>query len=158
MIVTRANLSEMKKYAGINSKFPRAFAEIEKFFASGIDKIEDGRYVFDGEALFANVSSYNSKPKAECCFESHKRYIDIQVILSGEEIIGFETADKLTPTTEFMGDKDIIIYELNSEYDEVRVSAGELTIIFPDEPHAPAIATDDIPQGIRKAVFKVLAE
>ena len=155
MVLTSINSPELSKYAKLHPQFERAFAEIKRIIENGA---EDGKHVFDGDALYANLFTYETKAVEECGFEAHKKYIDIQVVIDGDEIIGFESEDKLTAKTEFSEEGDYIIYHLNEHYDVARLSAGELAIIFPGEPHAPGIAANDNkPSKVRKLVVKVLA-
>lgn len=155
MVITNINSPELKEYAKLNPYFERAFEEIKKIIECGA---EDGKHVFDGDALYANLFSYQTKAVEDCAFEAHEKYIDIQVVLDGEEIVGFESVDKLTAKTEFSKEGDYIIYHLNDTYDTVRLAKGELAIIFPKEPHAPGIAAfDNKPSEVRKLVVKVLA-
>ena len=154
MIVTNLNSPELDKYALTHPSFARAFDEVKKIFAGGI---EDGKYVIDGDKLYINVMTYDSKEEEKSCFESHKKYIDIQVILEGEEIIGFESTEKLSITKEYDEGGDYMLYALNDKYDRIRVESGEFVVIFPEEPHAPSMAVDNIPTRVRKAVVKVLA-
>lgn len=156
MIVTSINSPELAKYAKTHSRFAEAFAEIKKYVT---ESLPDGKRVVDlGDELYANVFTYETKLESDSCFEAHKKYIDIQVVLDGEEIIGFESADKLTSTTEYDSEKDYVLYSLNGEYDKIRICKGEMAIIFPEEPHAPGITAADGPTTVRKMVVKVLAE
>ena len=153
MIVANINSKDLERYASLHPQFARAFDEMKRILAEGA---EDGKIVLDGDKLFINVQSYTSKPESDCGFEAHKRYIDIQLILEGEEIIGYESADKLTLTKEYDESADYMLYALNGEYDKVRLTRGDFVILFAEEPHAPAIAADT-PTPVRKAVVKVLA-
>ncbi|MFH1308555.1 MAG: YhcH/YjgK/YiaL family protein [Patescibacteria group bacterium] len=47
-----------------------------------------GRTKIEGDNIFLMVQEYETRPKEEKSAEQHKKYIDIQLILSGEEIIG----------------------------------------------------------------------
>ena len=152
MIVSNINSPELEKYLLTNERFAVAFDFVKKIFADGV---EDGRHVIDGDALYVNVMTYESKEAERSCFEAHKNYIDIQVIIEGEEIIGFESNDKLTVTKEYDDEGDYMLYSLNDKYDSIRVGSGEFAIIFPEEPHAPGIAADGKPARVRKAVVKV---
>ena len=154
MIVTNINSKDLETYASLHPQFAKAFGEMKRILECGA---EDGKIVLDGDSLFINVQSYTSKPESDCGFEAHKKYIDIQLILEGEEIIGYESADKLTLTKEYDGSADYMLYALNGEYDKVRLTRGDFVILFTEEPHAPAIAADT-PAPVRKAVVKVLAE
>ncbi len=155
MIVTNINSPELEKYAGVNPHFGRAFAEIKRILENGA---ENGKHVFDGDTLYANLFAYETKAVEDCVFEAHEKYIDIQVVLEGEELVGFESVDKLCVKTEFNEEGDYILYHLNDTYDTVRLCRGEMAIIFPKEPHAPGIAAfDNKPSKVRKLVVKVLA-
>ena len=153
MIVTNINSKDLECYASLHPQFAKAFSEMKRILAEGA---EDGRITLDGDSLFINVQSYTSKPESDCGFEAHKRYIDIQLILEGEEIIGYESADKLTVTKEYDGSADYMLYALNGEYDKIKLTRGDFVILFTEEPHAPAIAADT-PTPVRKAVVKVLS-
>lgn len=152
MIVTNINSKELALYASLHPAFPKAFAEMRRILAEGA---EDGRITLDGDSLFINVQSYTSKPESDCGFEAHKRYIDVQLILEGEEIIGYESADRLTLTREYDESADYMLYALGGEYDKIRLTRGDFVILFAEEPHAPAIAADT-PAPVRKAVVKIL--
>lgn len=43
----------------------------------------------------------NSKNKEDCFFESHKKYIDIQYVFEGEEIMEVENLSNLQVTTAY---------------------------------------------------------
>ena len=154
MIAANIERSSLDLYKNLNKYFERAFEEIKKIMNDGI---ADGSYKFDGDNFYVNVFSYQSKKEEDCCFEKHQKYIDIQVVLEGEEIIGFESEDKLTSTVDELDSKDYMLFALNGEYDKLRVSRGDFVIFFPHEAHAPAIAVNDETSNVRKAVFKILA-
>ena len=154
MIAANIEHSSFEIYKDLNKYFERAFEEIKKLLNGDIP---DGSYKFDGDDFYVNVFTYQSKKEADCAFEKHKKYIDIQVVLEGEEIIGFESENKLTMTTEELETKDYMLFSLNKEYDKMRLGRGDFVIFFPHEPHAPAIAVNDEVTSVRKAVFKILA-
>ena len=153
MIVTNINSPELEAYASLHPRFAEAFAQMKKILAEGA---EDGRIVLDEDKLFVNLQSYTTKPEQSSCFEAHKKYIDIQLVLEGEEIIGYESADKLTLTKEYDESGDCMLYALNAEYDKIKLCRGDFVILFATEPHAPAIAVD-APVAVRTAIVKVLA-
>ena len=152
MIVTNINSKELSAYATLHHAFAKAFYEMKRILAEGA---EDGKIVLDGDKLFINVQSYTSKPESDCGFEAHKKYIDIQLILEGEEIIGYESEDKLSLTKEYDESADYMLYAPNVEYDKIRLTRGDFVILFSEEPHAPAIAANT-PAPVRKAVVKIL--
>lgn len=153
MIVSNINSPELELYAKMNERFAMAFDTVKKIFSEGI---EDGKHSIKADELYVNVMTYVPKSAELSCFEAHKKYVDIQVILEGEEIIGFESAEELEITKEYAAEGDCMLYAMNDRYDSVRVKAGEFAIIFPEEPHAPGIAASAAPTKVRKAVVKVL--
>ena len=67
---------------------------IRKFEAQNLP---DGAYEIDGERVFANIQSYRTGPQTpESRFEAHKKYIDVQYIVSGIEKIRWAKLGDLT--------------------------------------------------------------
>ena len=154
MISANIEHSNVEIYKKLNKYFERAFEETKRLMS---EDIADGSYKLDGESFYVNVFTYQTKKEADCCFEKHEKYIDIQVVLDGEEIIGFESEDKLSKTVDELAQKDYMLFSLNKEYDKSKLSRGDFVIFFPNEPHAPGIAVNDEISNVRKAVFKILA-
>ena len=53
---------------------------------------ENGRYELS-DGAYVNVSTYKTAPKEEKAFEAHRKYIDIQMILSGNELVAIESLE-----------------------------------------------------------------
>ena len=154
MIVTSLGSPELALYAKLNKYFEKIF-EIAK--AADPETIEAGRYELDGDDCFYTVHKYETNDTLDAKFETHEKYIDVQIILSGEEEIRFQTLDKLTALTEYDTQKDIAFWKMTDEYDSVRFETGELTVIFPQEPHAPSLDTENGKSSVVKLVAKVRA-
>ena len=77
--------------------------------------MEPGRYDIQGDDLFAAVSRYDTEPESERKFENHKKYIDLQIVLDGEEEIHWAPSQTLEQTEEsFSQGGDIAFYQGNS--------------------------------------------
>lgn len=152
MIITNIKSPELSLYERLNVNFPKAFDIVRNVLENAP---EVGRYEVDGKNLYYMVQSYDTKTAGEAQFEAHKRYIDIQVVLNGEEIIRFESPDKLALVKEYSEEKDCQMFAMNREFDSVRLRRGDIAIIFPEEPHAPAIGTAAQPQNVGKLVIKI---
>lgn len=153
MVVTNIKSPEIKLYERLNENFSEAF-EIVRNVLENCPEI--GRYEVKGSELYYMVQSYDTKAPGEAQFESHKKYIDIQVMLDGEEIIRFETPEKLAVTKEYDENGDYQLFAMSREFDSVRLCKGDIAVIFPGEPHAPAIGTAAAPERVRKLVIKIL--
>ena len=149
MIISNINSKHNDLYKKIHKSFDRAFSFLK---GNDLENLSDGRYDISGEDIYAVVSSYETKPDSERKFEVHEKYIDLQAIIKGEEIIGFESEENLTSTS---GDgNDIKFFLMPKKYDSVKFESGKFAIIFPGEPHAPGISSNGN-TNVRKIVIKI---
>ncbi len=107
-----------------------------------------------GDGLFALEQAYLSKPRGEGVFESHRAYIDVQVIVSGEELMELTEVARLNLREDFTPERDLIFYADFRGGSVLRIQAGELAIFHPTDAHMPSLAVDS-PQLVRKTVVKV---
>ena len=152
MIAANINDSMIESYKNVHPRFPEAFEALKKF-ASG--EFEVGKYEVDGKNIYVMVQEYETQLMADKKFEIHRDYIDIQYIISGEELMGYESLDKLEPKNEYK--PDVQHFFVNEDYDKITLRAGELVVFFPNEPHAPGAAANDKPSTVKKIVVKILA-
>ena len=97
------NIKNRKMYSGINPKFEKAFEFIKKAIE---ENFEAGNYEIDGKGIYAFIQSYDSKLKDECSFEGHRKYIDIQYIMDGCEVMGLLEISDVVPKEEYNDEKD----------------------------------------------------
>ena len=118
-----------------------------------LENLADGKYLIDGERIFANVQSYETKITAP--FEAHKKYIDIQYMIKGEEKIGVVNYDVCTTVEQYNSQKDIEFLDCSENINYCTLKEGEFLILYPDDAHQPSLAIDN-PDFVKKAVVKVL--
>jgi YhcH/YjgK/YiaL family protein len=119
-------------------------------------KMEIGRQEIDGDNMFALVSEYQPKPKAERRAEAHVKYVDIQYIVTGEESMGYGLLSDKNPVLEDkLNEKDIIFYKSVENESDIIVSQGMYAIFFPSDVHRPGCAISDT--TVRKVVLKIKA-
>ena len=117
--------------------------------------LPDGRVEIDGERVFALVQRFETKWSATPKFECHKKYIDIQFIVSGDEIIGWAPAELMEITTAYEADKDISFGTVpKGEWTPVHLHAGQMAVLYPEDGHAPKMALRN-PSKVMKIVVKV---
>ena len=122
-----------------------------------IPLLTDGRVDIDGDRVFALVQRYETVMTDAPRFEYHRKYIDIQYIVSGEEAIGWAPAGRMVITEEYDEEKDICFGTvLDGEMTLVYLKAGELAVLYPEDGHAPKLAAGR-PSHIFKIVVKVAA-
>lgn len=109
-----------------------------------------------GEDIKARVMSYTTKDISEAIFEAHKKYIDIQFTLSGEEGIGWMPESMVRPKTDYDPEKDAGFYDVNiSEVNIIHNVPGQFMVLFPGEVHGAGIYLHKKPITVKKCVVKI---
>ncbi len=117
--------------------------------------LADGKIEIDGDRLFAIVQRYETMAIHVPKFEYHRKYIDVQFIVSGEEIIGWTPVEHMTIVVPYNVDKDICFGNgPKGKWTPVHLQAGQLAVMWPEDGHAPKISPG-IPVPVMKIVMKV---
>ncbi|SHM84354.1 YhcH/YjgK/YiaL family protein [Cyclobacterium lianum] len=143
-------LANSHKYQGIHPLFEKAFAYIK---GQDLKALEDGKYEIDGDRAVAAVFTKPAKTAEESNdkFECHDRHIDIQVLISGEESIGWKPrASCRHQKGDYNAEKDVSFYADAPEM-YFGMQPGQFVILFPEDVHSPMIGKGEI----KKMVVKV---
>lgn len=120
------------------------------------DNTENGRYSIDGDKVFYMVSETLSRTQEEGKYEYHAKYIDIQIVLSGQECMAVST---LPPHSEIIEDKlingDIAFVKAPIEETMFVLQPKDFVIFYPYEVHKPLCIVGGKTEKIRKVVVKV---
>ena len=144
-------LLQCSRYTVLSPRFAAAFQFLQQLPA---DK-PPGRYPLDGDDCFALVQSYATKPITEAKFEAHRKYIDIQFIQAGCETILWAPLATLTETVQpYAPEKDIAFFAAPQHVTPVQLRAGDFTIFFPEDGHAPGLQYNSHAE-VRKTVVKI---
>jgi biofilm protein TabA len=105
--------------------------------------------------VFAMEQVYETKPRGDGFFESHRKYIDVQLIVEGEELMEVVDASRIAVRDSYVAERDLIIYRDVATASQLRLVAGEAAIFFPVDVHMPSLRLRDGSALVRKAVVKV---
>ncbi len=108
-----------------------------------------------GEGVFAIEQVYDSKTRAEGFFESHRKYIDLQVVVEGDEIMEVVDAARIAGKDAYNPERDLQLYGDVADASRLRVTQGLATIFFPVDVHMPGLQPDGRAQLVRKTVVKI---
>lgn len=103
------------------------------------------------------VSEYETKLQNEHGYEAHRKYIDIQYLLSGEERIACLPVERLKETKPYNEEKDAAFYAADLKPQEMTISDGYFAVFFPQDGHMPQLCVDK-PMKVKKEVIKVEIE
>lgn len=121
-----------------------------------IKKLELGRHDIEGDDIFALVQDVTTKKLADARPEAHKKYLDVQFVVDGQEKMGFVPDFGTEKVVEAHDDKDLYFYapEIKDE-SFVLATPGSYVIFFPEDIHRPCCAVNDEPTRELKVVVKV---
>jgi len=141
-------LSSAGQYSSLHPSFASAFA-----FLRMVDPatLEPGKFTIDGDSVYASVSLGPGKGESEARLEAHRRYIDIQYVVRGDERMGWRhLTDCHHIMVPYETKTDVEFYE-DRPATWVDVPPGTFVIFFPSDAHAPMVSADPI----LKVVVKV---
>lgn len=149
MIVDKA--SRMEAYRGLCEGLDKAFS----FLASDVAPLlAEGRHEIDGGALFAIISTSQTIPKDAEPYEVHRNYLDVHMVLEGEEWMGYAPRETLHEVRAYDPKEDCALLEGDGSW--IRVTPGMFVVFGPNDAHQPSVALKE-PNRVRKIVVKVKA-
>lgn len=113
-----------------------------------------GTYAIDGTQVYAIFQEYDTLPPTLGAWEEHRRYIDLQCLVSGTERIGYAHVSRLAsgaydPTRDFL--------PLCGGGEYLTLLPGDFMLLFPEDAHMPRIAAG-VPAPVRKVVVKIAVD
>ena len=134
---------------GLHPLFPIAFSHLRVWAARG--ELPEGKIEIQGESLFAVVMKGFGKPKEDARMETHRRYIDIQYIVEGEDLMGWMPLAESRAPLGYDEKKEVEFYK-DRPACWLNVRQGQFVVFFPADVHAP---TANEGQPFTKIVVKV---
>jgi len=114
----------------------KAFAFLKN---SNLQTLAPGKYVIDGDNVYAMITENPTKDVDSAKWESHRNFIDLQSVISGEEKIGVAPISSLTVTMPYDAAKDLINYSGDGTF--YTATPGTFFLFFPTDAHKPNITT-----------------
>lgn len=105
----------------------------------------------------AIVSEYTTKEINEYGYEAHRKNIDIQYLLSGEERIACLPIERLKETKAYNEENDAAFYAVAPNPQEMIIGDGYFAVFYPQDGHMPQLCVNE-PQNVKKVVIKVRIE
>ena len=144
-------LANSHLYRGLAPSIDRAFAYLRK---ADLAALEPGDYEIDGKNIFARALTYITRVPENGVWEAHRRYIDLQVMVLGDERVCYAPLSRLTPGA-YDEAKDFL--RLSGQGDVVTLSAGSFMLLWPTDGHMPCLAVNK-PEPIKKVVIKIAVD
>ena len=137
----------------IHNRINQALEYLNK---TDLNKLELGKHVIN-EWLYINVQEYMTKNISDCRYESHKKYVDIQMMINGIEAIETCDIDKLELETEYSAENDVMFWKKKNGQMRSVITNNSYVILYPQNAHMPCIAVNESVK-VKKLVAKVLIQ
>ncbi len=132
-------------------RWDKAFAFLKN---NELAKLELKRHEIDGSNVYAPVSEYTTKNEEDARYEAHLKYIDIQYVISGKELIGVAPMSEKKEITEPYNEANDIMFLTVNKINNLNATPDRFFIFFPDDVHRPGLK-DGESSPVRKVVVKV---
>mgnify|MGYP002384105802 CR=1 FL=1 len=156
-------LATLRAQAPQTAAFGAAFAYAEDLLRATSPAHARLRAIAAGESkrielahgAFAIEQVYPTKPRAEGFFESHQKYIDLQLVVDGEELMEVVDLARIAVRVAYNAERDLVLFGDAPDASHLRVTAGLATIFFPADVHMPTLQLRGAPVLVRKSVVKI---
>jgi YhcH/YjgK/YiaL family protein len=146
-------------YQNLGERINKAFNYIRN---TDLKNLQAGKYEIESDNIFALISEYQTKPESEGKLESHRKYIDVQYVIEGEELMGYvplgspafvkASAGRQEILEPYKEGNDIIFFKGKKSF--TKVTSGMFAIFFPTDVHMPGIDIEG-KSRVKKLVIKV---
>ncbi|MFC4098109.1 YhcH/YjgK/YiaL family protein [Paenibacillus xanthanilyticus] len=139
-----ADASGRPEYAGLEE----SLAALRSLAA---DDWPEGKTVIDGDRLYATIMKAAGRLPDELPAEAHERYIDVHLLLEGEETIGWSPRrEPLSLVKPYDEEADYLLAAPAPDEVMLKLSPGMFAVFYPWELHRPGLGGG----VLKKAVLK----
>ena len=136
-------------YCGADKRLVPAFKFLKE---KNLAEMEPGKYEIDGSNIYALVQSYETKPEEDGIWEAHRKYIDIQYLVSGTERMGYANLATMSVCQEYKEAEDYLLLKGKGNF--FLLEPKNFVVFMPQDAHMPGRAAAN-PQMVKKVVVKV---
>lgn len=110
-------------------------------------ELEDGMYALE--------QVFKTKDRSRCFYESHKKYVDFQLNLSGIEQMEWIDISKMHVKEPYNAEVDLLIYKPTQKASKLVMQKNDLAIYFPEDVHLGIAQYGQEESIVHKTVVKV---
>ena len=142
-------IEHVKNYKGLG----RVYEALEFLAKTDFTNLPLGKTELDGDNLFYMVQEYETSPEREV--EGHYKYIDVQAVLCGEEIIGVAPISSPKTVKKDSPETDCCFYTCETQ--PILMKPSYFLVLYPNDLHRPGVCVNS-PAHCRKVVIKIKCE
>lgn len=107
------------------------------------------------DEFYYNVIEYETTSEKNKLFESHRKYVDIQLLLDGVEMMQVADMIRLEEKDKYDAEKDVVLYSASDISTSTILRPGSVMILYPHDAHR-SIALLGSSCIVKKIVGKVM--
>lgn len=144
-------IKNAERYTALHKGFTKA---VEFLLRPDLQKLPVARYEIDGNRIYAMISKDFGTTREDGLLETHEKYIDIQLILAGNDDMGWKPKSRCEkPTAPYDAQADLQFFA-DKPAAWLAAKSGTFVIFFPEDAHMPLISSGQI----HKVVVKIAAQ
>lgn len=144
------NIDHLEEFGFLEDSVKKCFAYLKDHDLASYEK---GTHEIDGERLFVNVVEYTTTAAENRFWEAHKDYLDVHVMLKGQEQIDVNFIQNME-LKEYVKKDDFLPME-GEKNASVVLREGDFLVCYPSDGHRTAVQVEE-PETIKKGIFKVV--
>lgn len=144
------NINHLEEFGFLEDSVKKCFAYLKDHDLMSYEK---GTHEIDGGRLFVNVVEYTTTAAENRFWEAHKDYLDVHVMLKGQEQIDVNFIQNME-LKEYVKKDDFLPME-GEKNASVVLREGDFLVCYPSDGHRTAVQVEE-PETIKKAIFKVV--
>lgn len=146
------NIHDASRYAHIEP-LGKVFALLKDY---SLADFQGEKRVVDGERLFLLHAAYDTEADEQGLMEAHRKYVDVMLLLEGEEAIYVKPVSELAEITkEYDPACDALLAKVDLDAAKIVLTPGRFVVFFPEDAHCPACCVTE-PRCVKKVIAKVL--
>lgn len=139
-------------------RFGSAWKIAFEFLCSLSPDSEEKIYLLRGDDIYAHIASYETRTKDSAALESHRKYIDVQAILTGREKIEVTSTNGLVVNAPYDQTTDVEFFDRSNESTQIDLYPGTFAMFFPHDAHMPGLVMEEKSELVKKVVVKIKKE
>lgn len=145
-------LENAHKYRGLNPDVDAALQAAAAYTAENFPT----ESVTVNENAILSCADYQTHPFCEAKAEAHRKYIDVMIMVDGEETIYVKPVEELSRITmEYDDSMDALLACADSDATAVHMKPGCFCILFPQDAHMPGCIAAGKSMSIKKFIGKI---
>lgn len=143
-------LQNANRYTAIHEGIAEAVHYLQ---TTDMRALAPGKYAIDGDRLLVIVQEYDTLDEANEQMEAHRKYIDVQYLIDGQERVGHALLQHQTMSKPYSDEEDFMLVADRPSFYSL-LSTGMFMVFFPHDLHMPCLHPGT-QQHVKKAVVKV---